>query len=300
MFRLPRSIFNIGSRGAFSLNLSVGIRGIKPLKFQSPSSWLQFRGYRPPPRFLRFSPQQLQGHFRNIRWDQLVKPALFTGAFLLIAPPVINYAFDLAPIFKRSPQAIVLSIIGINVGVFFAWRLPGLLLLLRRYALLVNDKSTSVWALLGSGFSHQSVGHLFVNMFCLQSFGSSLAATLGASGFLLAYLGSVVVASFFSLAFRTIARSGISGSLGASGGIFGLLGIFSYLFPNAGIALFFIPLPFGAWWLFLASFAANAAGMFFRARYDFAAHIGGSIAGIYYGWKARNDMRKRRRRNVFF
>lgn len=299
MFKLSPIIFRIGNRGAFTLNLGVGIRQSRSFKLFSPSLF-QKRGFRSPPRFSQFQRQSLVSHFNRIQWKVLAKPAIFTAAFLLVAPPAIHFVLDRATLLKRNPQALVYSIIGLNVGVFFAWQSPRFTLLLRRYALLINDRFSSVWSIIGSGFSHMTFTHMFFNMFCFQSFGSTLAVTLGPAGFLLAYLGSIVVSSFVSLAVRTIARQGVSGSLGASGGVFGLLGVFSYLFPNAGIALFFIPIPGGAWLIFLGSIAFNAFGMFSKTRFDFAAHVGGSLAGIYYGWRAKKDAKDRRRRRMIY
>lgn len=220
------------------------------MKLFSPTSLLQLRGYRPPPRFHQFQPRNLRHRFNNIRWGELVYPALFTGAFCAITPYILPYIVDSIPALKRNPSLVTIPIIGINVGIFFAHRLPRLLPLLRKYFLLVNARPFSVWSMLGSGFSHQSFTHLFFNMFCFQSFAPALCGVLGPSTFLLVYLGSIVCSSFASLAFRTISLSLVILSLGASGGIFGILGVFSYLFPNAGVALFFIPVPGGAWMLF--------------------------------------------------
>lgn len=304
MFRLSPTVFSIGNRGAFTLNLGVGFRRSFHSRIPSPSSWFRNRQFHTAfSHFRRLYWQRpgLAGRFQRIHWDSLAKPAIFTGAFLLVAPPILDFTINKSTWLKRNPQAIVYAIIGLNTGVFFAWQLPRFSLILRKYGLLVNDRFSSVWSIIGSGFSHQNFTHLFFNMFCLQSFGSSLAVVLGPAGFLTAYLGSIVASSFTSLAFRTIARQGVSGSLGASGGIFGLLGVFSYLFPNASVAFFFLPIPGGAWYAFLGSIVLNAAGFFTKIHFDYAAHIGGSLIGIYYGWKAKKDIAKRRRqRSIYF
>lgn len=303
MFKLSPTIFSIGNRGAFTLNLGVGFRRTRPFGLTSPSAWFSKKQPQTPfSQFRRLYWQRpgLAGRFQRIPWETLAKPALFTGAFLLVVPPILDYTLNRVTWFKRNPQSIVYAIIGINTGIFFAWQLPRFSIILRKYGLLVNDRFSSIWAMIGSGFSHQNFTHLFFNMFCLQSFGSSLAVILGPAGFVLAYLGSIVVSSFASLAFRTILRQGVSGSLGASGGIFGLLGIFSYLFPNASVAFFFIPIPGGAWYAFLASIVLNAAGFFSKINFDYAAHIGGSLIGIYYGWQAKKDIKRRRQRSIYF
>lgn len=173
---------------------------------------------------------------------------------------------------------------------------------LSRYGLLVKDNVYSNWSLLGSAFSHQSFVHLAVNMFVLQSFGSSLCAIAGAPTFLIMYLNSAVISSLVSIIVPTLTRASLAvGSLGASGAIFSVVGAFSYLIPKAPIAFFFIPIPGGAWFAFLASVAYNVTGLFFRwGAYDYAAHLGGSMAGVAYGWWLSKKVKERRRRRVVF
>lgn len=239
-------------------------------------------------------------YYGNSNWDRLKGPALFTAAFCLGTTITMPYLMDYTPlgIFKRRPQMLVYSIIAINGVGFLMWKSPQFLKFLTRYGLLVKDNVYSNWSLLGAAFSHQSFMHLLVNMFVLQSFGSSLCMMLGASNFLMMYLNSAVISSFISIVIPTITRTSLAvGSLGASGAIFSVLGTFSYLIPKAPIALFFFPIPGGAWLAFLGSVAYNVAGLFFRwGAHDYAAHLGGSIAGVAYGWYFSKKMRERRSR----
>lgn len=138
----------------------------------------------------------------------------------------------------------------------------------------------------------------------LYSFGSSICGFLGASNFLTMYLNSAVVSSFFSLLIPTALRASLSvGSLGASGALMSVFGTFAYLFPKANIGLFFVPIPGGAWFVFLASVAVNAAGIVLKwSRYDFSAHLGGCVAGVAYGWwydRLRRERMKRSGYRVF-
>lgn len=246
-------------------------------------------------------------HYKYIRWNKLIRPAVFTVAFCLsttfLIPPLLNYT-PLA-IFKKYPDSLIYTIIAINGAVFLAWRSPQFYRVLNKYFLIVKENLNSDWSMVGAAFSHQSFGHLLVNMFVLQSFGTTLCGIVGASNFLVAYLNSAVIASFFSILIPTVMRSSLSvASLGASGAIFSVFGIFSYLIPKAPIALFFIPIPGGAWFIFLGTLAYNVAGAAFRwGTHDFAAHIGGCIAGIAYGWyftKISGWIQRRRKRSVYF
>lgn len=244
--------------------------------------------------------KQYNKHYGRSNWNRLKGPALFTAAFCIGTTLSMPYLMSYTPlaVFKRSPQLLVYSIIAINGGVFLMWKSVNFLKFLTRYGLLVKDNVYSNWSLLGSAFSHQSFMHLLVNMFVLQSFGTSLCMMLGPTGFLTMYLNSAVISSFLSIVIPTLTRTSLAvGSLGASGAIFSVVGAFSYLIPKAPIALFFIPIPGGAWFAFLGTVAYNVAGLMFRwGAHDYAAHLGGSFAGVMYGWYYSKKMRERRAR----
>lgn len=239
-------------------------------------------------------------YYGNSNWDRLKGPAIFTAAFCVGTTLTVPYLVDYSPlaIFKRNPRILILSLIALNGAGFLMWKSPRLLPYLTKYGLLVKDNVYSNWSLLGAAFSHQSFMHLLINMFVLQSFGSNLLAILGASNFLIMYLNSAVISSFISLVIPTITRTSLAvGSLGASGAIFGVIGTLSYLIPKAPVAFFFIPIPGGAWFLFMGTIAYNVAGLFFRwGAHDYAAHLGGSLAGVVYGWYYTKKIQERRSR----
>lgn len=236
----------------------------------------------------------------RVDWNKLKKPAIFTATFCVATTYVTPYLFHIPAfsVVQSNPKLLVFSIIGLNVAGFFAWKSPVFARYMSRYGLLVKDNIRSQWSLLGSAFSHQEPFHLLFNMLMLFSFGTSFASAIGASNFLTLYLNSAVFSSFFSLAVPTMMRTSLAvASLGASGALFGLLGAFSYLIPKAAVSLFFIPFPGGAWPLFLFSVGLNIAGVFRKwGRYDYTAHLGGSVAGIYYGWYLKKLRRERLQR----
>lgn len=239
-------------------------------------------------------------YYGNSPVARLKGPLLFTAAFCTATTVGVPYLIDYTPlaVLKRQPSALVLLIIAVNGAVFLLWRAPQLRRVLEKYALIYKANLELNWCLVGAAFLHQSFAHLFVNMFVLQSFGTSLCTMLGVSNFLVLYLNSAVLSSFVSVAVPVLLRSNLAvGALGASGAIFSVFGAFAYLIPKAPIALFFFPIPGGAWWAFVASVAYNVAGIAFKfGRYDFAAHLGGSLAGVGYGWwydRKRKAMRRR-------
>lgn len=243
-------------------------------------------------------------HYKRNDWNRLKLPLLFTVLFCATTTLTIPYVMNVKPFsyLKRNPQAIVYGIIAINCAVFGMWRLPQFSRFLMRYGLLSKDGMYSAWSMLGSAFSHQSFLHLFVNMFVLHSFGTSICAMIGAANFLTLFLNSAVISSFVSIVYSILTRSFIgASSLGASGSVFGIFGCFSYLFPKAPLAFFFIPVPGGSWIFFLGTLAYNFAGCALRwGRYDFAAHLGGSMVGIGYGWWLTKKRQERIRRTYRF
>lgn len=244
-------------------------------------------------------------HYKN-NWDTLKRGAIFSGIFIIGTTLVTPYLFQLPPFnhFAKHPSHLVYGLIGLNVAVFGVWQLPKYWRLLNRYALLEKNSMYSSWSVIGSAFSHQEFWHLGVNMLALYSFGTSLAGMLGASNFTQLYLNSAAIASLASIAYPIIFKIPVTApSLGASGALFGVFGAFSYLVPTAKIMLFVFPIPGGAWVAFLGSAVWNAAGCFMRwGSFDYAAHFGGSIAGVAYGWyfsKKFREARERRMRGAF-
>lgn len=110
------------------------------------------------------------------------------------------------------------------------------------------------WQLLTYGFLHGSFLHLFLNMYALWLFGRSLEATMGSQRFMLFYLTCVVGAALLHLVVQSYLIS--HGAMprpviGASGGTFGLLMAFAYLFPDVRLFLLFPPMPIRAKWFAL-------------------------------------------------
>ena len=107
--------------------------------------------------------------------------------------------------------------------------------------------SFEVWQLVTYGFLHGDWTHLFFNMFALYMFGGDIERLLGAPRFVQYYLVCVVGAAVAQL----VVMSGMSTqplpTVGASGGVFGLLLAFGMAFPRRRILLIFPPIPMPAW-----------------------------------------------------
>lgn len=101
------------------------------------------------------------------------------------------------------------------------------------------------WQLLTYGFMHDNPAHLVFNMLALVMFGAPLEHKWGNRRFLAYYLVCVIGAALCQLAAGawTMAQGGEAyPTLGASGGIYGLLLAYGVLFPNQRVAA--LPFPF--------------------------------------------------------
>jgi membrane associated rhomboid family serine protease len=92
-----------------------------------------------------------------------------------------------------------------------------------------------VWQLISYSFLHGNFFHLFFNMFALWMFGPHIESYWGTRAFLRFYFLCVLGAA---LTQTLVAPDSLV--VGASGGLYGLLLAFGFLFPDAVIYLFFV------------------------------------------------------------
>jgi membrane associated rhomboid family serine protease len=107
--------------------------------------------------------------------------------------------------------------------------------------------SFEVWQLVTYGFLHGGLTHLFFNMFALYMFGGDVERLLGAQRFLQYYLICVVGAAVAQLVVMNGMSTPPVPTVGASGGVFGLLLAFGMAWPQRRILLIFPPIPMPAW-----------------------------------------------------
>jgi membrane associated rhomboid family serine protease len=136
------------------------------------------------------------------------------------------------------------------------------------------------WQLVTYAFMHANLMHLAFNMFGLWMFGREVERLLGRSAFLQLYFASVLSAAAMQLLVTSLTGN-IYPTVGASGGVFGLLLAFGMLFPNRIIVLLIPPVPLPAW-LFVALYAGielmlGVTGT--QAGVAHFAHLGGMIGG---------------------
>jgi len=102
------------------------------------------------------------------------------------------------------------------------------------------------WQLVTSAFLHASLVHLATNMFALWMFGRDVERELGARRYVGLYAAAVVTASLLQLAIVTSVEGPAYPTLGASGGVFGLLLAYGMLFPRRTVLLLIPPIPMPA------------------------------------------------------
>lgn len=187
-----------------------------------------------------------------------------------------------------DPRLLTKILIGINLAVFLAVQVRSSLL---DHLLLVGQWPPAPFGvegvaegewyrLLTAMFTHQAIWHIAFNMLSLWWLGGPLEEALGRARYLALYLVSGLAGS----ALTYLLASPSSGSLGASGAVFGLFGATAVLMRRMRqdmrpiIALLVINLIFTFGW-------SNIA---------WQAHIGGLVAGVVIGAAMVHAPRDRR------
>lgn len=135
--------------------------------------------------------------------------------------------------------------------------------------------------LLTYGFLHGDTTHLAFNMIQLWMFGRDLERVWGARRFVIYYLTAVVGAGITQLVVASL-QGGTYPTLGASGGVFGILLAFGMLFPNRQVMLLFPPIPMAAKYLVILFGLFELSVGISGASTGIAhfAHLGGMLFGF--------------------
>jgi membrane associated rhomboid family serine protease len=150
------------------------------------------------------------------------------------------------------------------------------------------------WQLVTYAFLHGDMVHLFFNMFALYMFGQAIEELMGTRRFVVYYLVCVITAALAQLAvqkFMGVARP----TVGASGGVFGLLLAYGMAFPRNKLMLLFPPIPMPAW-LFVTLYGLIELylGLFGRnSNVAHFAHLGGMAGGLVLllYWRSQRRIR---------
>jgi membrane associated rhomboid family serine protease len=135
------------------------------------------------------------------------------------------------------------------------------------------------WQIISYAFLHGNVTHIGFNMLGLWMFGAEIERYVGPKRLLACYFASVVTAALTQLFIPTLFGAPPAPTIGASGGVFGLLLAYALMFPTRKVVPLIPPIPMPAW-LFATIYAGIELFLGVTGRLsDIAhfAHLGGMI-----------------------
>jgi membrane associated rhomboid family serine protease len=157
-----------------------------------------------------------------------------------------------------------------------------------------GEVSFQPWQLVTYSFLHGGLTHLLFNMLALYMFGSDLERVFGQKRFAIFYFVSVLTAALAQLLISSIGSAPPIPTVGASGGVFGLLLGFGLYFPHRKVMLIFLPVPMPAW-LFVTLYGAlelflGVTGT--QRGVAHFAHLGGMLGGYLtiLAWRSRSRL----------
>ena len=155
---------------------------------------------------------------------------------------------------KSSATLVVKTLLIINVLIFLL-EMYFADLLISRFALWPIDSSIErfnvlrpsfqIQQLVTYAFLHGSLLHLMLNMYALWLFGSRFESLWGSKVFAIYYFVCVIGAAFIQLIVSSQDQNYYP-TIGASGGVFGVLLAFAMFFPHERLMLIFPPIPIQA------------------------------------------------------
>lgn len=149
----------------------------------------------------------------------------------------------------------------------------------------------AVWQVISYSFLHVGIFHILFNMLALWMFGAQLEMDWGSRKFLEFYFFCVAGAALMTIAVSYTGLGGVTpttNTVGASGGVLGILMAFGLVYGDQEIMLFPIPLSirakyFVAGLVFIELISAiNAAGPGRGQDIAYVAHLGGLLFGFLY------------------
>ncbi|KAJ3047026.1 hypothetical protein HK097_000308, partial [Rhizophlyctis rosea] len=217
------------------------------------------------------------------------------------APALAEFLRDVQGVFISTKQSVIRTlknataaekavwgILGINVLVWAAWRVPRFQpFMMRHFA--HHPLSGRAHTMLTATFSHESLLHLWFNMYALLSFSPLFYHHLfGNIEHMLAfYVSAGTLASLGSHLVSILwlqGRRRIRPSVGASGALWALLAALAYTVPDTSIGLIFLPgFNFSMDQLIPALVAFDIVGLVKGWGFlDHAAHLSGAAVGYAY------------------
>jgi rhomboid family protein len=188
-------------------------------------------------------------------------------------------------------------LVAANVLVFILQRLSGgaldELFALWPMQPIDGESHFHFWQIITYSFLHSTdnIAHLLFNMLGLWMFGAEVERYVGPRRLLACYFASVVTAALSQLFIPTLFDAPPAPTIGASGGVFGLLLAYAFLFPKRKVIPLIPPIPMPAW-LFATLYAGvelflGVTGTLSGVAHF--AHLGGMVGSalVIMQWRAR-------------
>lgn len=171
------------------------------------------------------------------------------------------------------------ALVAINIGLFLL-QSAGFGLPWQTFALWPPGPMFQPWQLASYAVLHADLTHVLFNTLGIVMFGADLERIWGSRRFAFYYAASVLGAAIVQLAMASIV-GGLYPTIGASGGVFGLLLGFAVVFPDRVVIPLFPPIPMPAW-LFATLYGGveltlGATG--YAPGIAHFAHLGGMLGG---------------------
>ncbi|KAJ2016014.1 hypothetical protein H4S03_005122 [Coemansia sp. S3946] len=207
------------------------------------------------------------------RLPDWISPATKRGAISLVGG---LYGLSLG-------ERCVYSMITLNIVVFGLWRIPRLLPTMVRH-FLHQPHSGKAYTMLTSMFSHATPVHLFLNMMSLWATGILVTDVVPEEHFIAMYLSAGVISCLAMHIQSALYPAFAIGYLGASGGVYGLMGVVTVLYARNGKLSESFPLTSATMpIILLVSMASDCVGIAFKWRgVGYVAHLTGGILGVAY------------------
>jgi membrane associated rhomboid family serine protease len=171
-------------------------------------------------------------------------------------------------------------LLAINVGIYLLQQaLPDQVV--APFALWPLGAGFEPWQLLTYAFLHANLLHIGFNMFALYMFGAPVERVFGPRRYLIYYLVCVLSAAIVQLLTASFTGA-VYPTIGASGGVFGLLLAYAIYFPHNRVMLIFPPIPMPAR-VFVVVYAALELLLGVTGTEEGVAHfahLGGLIGGF--------------------
>jgi membrane associated rhomboid family serine protease len=204
----------------------------------------------------------------------------------------MTYVYQVSPRKRKnffSSVSLNTIFIAINVVAFILFTLAISLNFLSIDSIAIKPlnilEGKYLWTFLTSMFMHAGFFHLLVNMLSLFFIGSLVEKIIGRRRYFWFYIFSGIFAGIFFVLMSLLFTADLGTyAVGASGALFGLIGLLMLLTPNLPVYVMFIPIPikmkYAAPGMLVLLWVISIAG---NISIGNTAHLGGLLMGLIYG-----------------